>query len=94
MNSRTMPLVRRVFLSWALLVIPGTAPQMPAQPGKLEISSTTPGLKISLNGKQRPEVTPVVLVVSPGTYSVVVGPCQFPSVQVSSGETKAVNCQQ
>jgi hypothetical protein len=67
---------------------------MPAQPGKLQISSATPGLKISINGKERPEVTPVVLIVSPGTYSLVVGPCQFPSVQISSGETKAVNCQQ
>ena len=94
MNSRAMPLARRVVLFWSLFVTPAIPLQMPAQPGKLEISSTTPGLKITIDGKQRPEVTPVVLVVSPGTYSLVVGPCQFPSVQVSSGETKAFNCQQ
>ena len=65
---------------------------MPAQPGKIEISSTTKGLKIIINEKPRPEVTPVTLVVSPGTYTIKVGDCGEQPVQVSSGETKQVNC--
>ena len=94
MKSRTITLPLDIVWLLLLVVSPAVGLQMPARPGKLDISSTTRGLKITIDGKPRPEVTPVVLVVSPGTYSVVVGPCQAQSVQVSSGETKSVNCPQ
>jgi hypothetical protein len=86
--------VLRIIIFLFLLAAPDAAFQMPPQPGKLDITSTTKGLKISINGHPRPEVTPVVLVVSPGAYNVVVGPCPVQYVQVASGETKPVNCPQ
>jgi hypothetical protein len=78
--------------SLALLTTPASALQMPARPGKLHISSSPPGAKITINHTERSEVTDVTLIVSPGTYSVLVGNCSEKSVQVSSGETKEVSC--
>ena len=92
MNTHTRSAPLSLLLFWAFFYTPVASPQMPAQPGKIEISSTTKGLKIIINGKPRPEVTPVTLVVSPGTYTVKVGDCSEQPVQVSSGETKQVNC--
>jgi PEGA domain len=91
MSTQMMSSLLKIALFCVLLTTLASA-QMPARPGKLEISSTTKGLKISINGKPRPEVTPVTLVVSPGAYTVKVGDCNDQPVQVSSGETTPVNC--
>jgi hypothetical protein len=91
-KSYLMSPALEIIFCCAFMFTPAPSPQMPAQPGSLQISSTTKGLKIIINERPRPEVTPVTLVVSPGTYTVKVGDCDQQTVQVFSGETKQVNC--
>ena len=92
MKTHTKSAALSLLLFGAFFYAPVASPQMPARPGKIEISSTTKGLRIMINGNPRPEVTPVTLVVSPGTYTLKIGDCEAQSVPVSSGETKQVNC--
>jgi hypothetical protein len=92
MKTHTKLAALSLLLFGAFFYTPAASPQMPARPGKIEISSTTKGLRIIVNGQPRPEVTPVTLVVSPGTYKLRIGECDEQPVQVSSGETKQVNC--
>lgn len=75
-----------------LLNVPTALPQMPTRPGKLHLTSSPPGQVIVINDVKRPEVTDVILIVSPGKYTVKVGNCQPQEVPVSSGETKEIHC--
>ena len=92
MKTHTKSAALSLLLFGAFFYTSIASPQMPARPGKIEISSSTRGLRIVVNGQARPEVTPVTLAVSPGTYTLKIGDCDEQSVQVSSGETKQVNC--
>jgi ribosomal protein L2 len=92
MNIHPMSRALEIMLFFCLLLAPAMALQMPAQPGKLVITSTPPGARIIINGELRTDVTDVTLVVSPGVYKVVVGSCSEQTVQISSGETKQVHC--
>jgi len=93
MTANIRSLAPEVALCWILAITPAVSPQSPAQPGKLHITSTPTGAKIIVNGDTRPEVTPITLVVSPGTYTVQVADCQpQKDVSVSSGNTTEVRC--
>jgi len=92
MKTHKKPAALSLLLFGSFFYTPVASPQMPARPGKIDISSTTKGLRIFVNGNPRPEITPVTLVVSPGTYKLKIGDCDEQSVQVSSGETKQLNC--
>jgi hypothetical protein len=92
MKTHKKPAALSLLLFGSFFYTPVASPQMPARPGKIDISSTTKGLRIFVNGNPRPEITPVTLVVSPGTYKLKIGDCDEQSVQVSSSETKQLNC--
>jgi hypothetical protein len=92
MSNHTMSRALEIALFWILVTAPGVSSQMPTRPGKLHVTSTPQGETITINGTRRPEVTDVTLVVSPGAYKVSIGDCKEQSVQVSSGETKEVQC--
>jgi hypothetical protein len=65
--------------------------------GRLHITSMPTGASITINGKLRPELTNVTLVVNPGKYTVSVTDgsklnCRSKTVQVSKGQTVEVTC--
>jgi PEGA domain len=92
MNAPRILRALSIVLFWAVLNTTAVSSQMPARPGKLVITSASPGATIVINGTTRPEVTPVTLIVPPGVYKVAVGNCSEQSIQVSSGDTKEVHC--
>ena len=82
----------KILLYWAILFPQSFASQVPQAVGKLQITSTTAGAAITINGVLRRERTPVTLAVSPGDYKVLIGSCPEQAVHVSAGETKTVTC--
>ena len=80
-----------------ILVLPIGLFFQTAGPGRLQISSKPQSATITVNGKTLTQVTNTTLVVAPGKYSVVItgGPGNLNctrNVQVSTGQTTAVNC--
>jgi hypothetical protein len=92
MKAQKKSPVFKYFLCLAFLTAPTSSLQMPARPGKLNLTSTPKGAKIIINHAERSEVTDVSLIVSPGTYTVQVGNCAEKPISVASGETKDVSC--
>jgi hypothetical protein len=94
MRTKMMVRASSVLVCCAFLFPGLSAVQMPAPLGRLQINSTPAGATIRINNQPRKEVTPVLLAVVPGTYTVTIGTCpnQPISVTVGSGETKVVTC--
>jgi D-alanyl-D-alanine carboxypeptidase len=92
MNNRPLLLALRTIVFLALFIAPAAFSQMPAKPGKLVIKSDPPGAKIVINGTTLSEAAPATIVVSPGTYKVMIGTCAEQTIPVASGDTKEVHC--
>lgn len=82
-----------VFLLPALL-----SSQRPQSPGRLRITSTPPGAKITIDDQQMNQSTDFTFAVSPGDHYVAVigadlSKCKKPiKATVSSGSITSVNC--
>jgi PEGA domain len=96
-EPQPMSFMPKNFLSAVvLLAVPLTA-QMP-QAGTLVVRSDPPGATVSINGKIVPKaLTNTAIVVSPGTYTVLIEKpplrCQQ-KVSVAAGQTATVQCPQ
>jgi hypothetical protein len=82
-----------------LLLFPGfLSSQRPAAPGKLSVTSTPPGAKITIDKQPMGKETDFTFVVSPGDHYVSVRipsmpKCANPTkVSVSSGSAISINC--
>lgn len=80
-----------------LLLFPTPLPsQRPQAPGKLSVTSTQPGARITIDGQATNQVTPFTFVVSPDDHAVQltgVPKCNGPrTVHVYSGSTTSINC--
>jgi len=92
MKIQTMSSALETAIFGAFLIASNASPQMPTRPGKLHITSTPPAQTITINDALRAEVTPVTLVVSPGTYKVKIQQCAEHAYTVSSGQTQEIQC--
>ena len=84
-----------ILLAW--LLSPVMSAQITPALGRLRITSMPRGANITINGRMRPELTDVTLVVAPGQYAVSIsgGPGKLncsKRVQVSRGQTVEVTC--
>jgi PEGA domain len=80
-----------IFCAAVLLAEPTGSQTLPAL-GRLHITSASPGAPITINGRLRPESTPITLAVMPQTYKVRIGSCAEQSVSVRVGATATVSC--
>ena len=98
MNAHTTSLVLRIALFTALLFPLALSSQTPAEPGRLNITSTPDGANITINGKSMDHQTDAVYSVAPGQHKVSVAGgagnlnCPEITVQVSSGRETKVHC--
>lgn len=92
MTRETMFKAGRFILCGALLVANPTSSQMPTPLGRLRMTSTPAKMSIQINGKARPEITPVTLAVMQGSYKVTIGSCPQQIVTVDPGQTMVVDC--
>jgi hypothetical protein len=86
-------------LLYLLLLFPGSlSSQRPAAPGKLSVTSTPPGGKITIDKQPMGKDTDFTFVVSPGDHYVSVRNPSMPKcanpakVSVISGSTISINC--
>jgi hypothetical protein len=82
-----------------VLLAPVTGiPQMPPQPARLIINSSPANASITVNGRKLGQRTNATLIVSPGTYTVMVGDqgsdpsCPASRATVVSGQTATWSC--
>jgi hypothetical protein len=74
------------------------SPQRPQLPGRLKITSTPPGAKITIDDQRLNQSTDFTFAVSPGDHSVAVISSALPKcakpikVTVTSGSVTSVNC--
>jgi hypothetical protein len=68
--------------------------QRPAMPGKLNVTSTPAGVKITMDQAATNRYTPALFVVSAGNHTVALagGACGVGKVDVDPGSTWTVNC--
>jgi PEGA domain len=86
-------------LSACILFLPAALhPQMPPQPGKLEILSDPPSATVTINGHRMAQLTNATFLVSPGVYSVSVAStdgklrCASTPMSVNAGQTVVHKC--
>jgi PEGA domain len=98
MNARRMFPAPETVL-YFLLLFPGfLSSQRPAAPGKLSVTSTPPGAKITIDKQPMGKETDFSFVVSPGDHYVSaripsMPKCANPTkVAVPSGSAVSVNC--
>jgi PEGA domain len=84
---------------WCLLLFPAfLSPQRPPAPGKLSVTSTPPGAKITIDNQSMGKETDFTFVVSPGDHYVSVRSASLPKcakptkVSVSSGSIMSIDC--
>jgi hypothetical protein len=88
----------KIALCLGALCPPTLTSQTPVQPGRLVITSTPSGAKITVNSQATKQLTNATFVVPPGKYTVSVagGPgslnCPGKDVQVTSGQPTSVHC--
>jgi hypothetical protein len=88
----------KIVLCWIVLYSPILSSQTPGQPGRLVITSTPTGAKITVNNQATNQLTDATFVVPPGKYTVSVtdGPgklnCPDKDVQIFSGQPAEVHC--
>jgi hypothetical protein len=98
MTNRTTSKALKLILCLLLLYPATVSSQTPPQPGKLSVTSTPEGAKVTVNGKPTNRNTPAILVVTPGSYNVSVAgvpgrsTCQESTFTVSAGEALHVDC--
>jgi hypothetical protein len=98
MSAHRMSPAIKIALCWAVICSPILSSQTPVQPGRLVITSTPTGAKITVNSQATNQLTDATFAVPPGKYTVSVtgGPghlnCPDRDVQVSSGQPTEVHC--
>jgi hypothetical protein len=87
-----------IILSVALMFPRTSLSQTPAQPGRLNITSTPAGAQITINGEFMSQRTPANFVVAPGNYTVsTVGQpgksaCQSQTFSVPTSTAVGIEC--
>ena len=97
-SLQRISLAIRIAVCLAALCPPTLTSQTPVQPGRLVVTSTPSGAKITVNSQATKQLTDATFVVPPGKYTVSVAGgagslnCPDKEVQVSSGQSTSVHC--